>query len=426
MNISVGTFIAIACQGEVGTGIENTVAPSLSAADYNVGTTVTVDLGDWTGATALAGSLRYVSDDTEIDTFTADGTYLLLDADFGEELYLYVVPDGNAAAAAASAAVGPVAFADAFTRADGAAGNGWSGGAVVGNALVITPSEGSEIISSNPGFETYTGTIDDASADTFTGWSLDNGTGGTAEAVSDAHGGSAALKLTDGGANRPVAFRTFSPTLGRWYLARAWTKVDSGGRSRLALTNGIVSLFESTSTTYELVPITGVGVSGTATFNVYRISGAAKSAYWDDTSAVILTQASLFALQTGLGAADIAIQAAATITGGTQAGVVLNLDSAATPANFVLGYYHRGDGKVYLDKYVGGTRTNLIATTAAYVAGATVRVVKNGTTYQLFYNNVQIGTDQTISDAGIISNTIHGLFSTYSGNTLDTVTITNP
>jgi hypothetical protein len=92
----------------------------------------------------------------------------------------------------------------------------------------------------------------------------------------------------------------------------------------------------------------------------------------------------------------------------------------------VLGYYHRGDGKVYLDKYVGGTRTNLIATTAAYVAGATVRVVKNGTTYQLFYNNVQIGTDQTISDAGIISNTIHGLFSTYSGNTLDTVTITNP
>jgi hypothetical protein len=110
MNISVGTFIAIACQGEVGTGVENTVAPSLSAADYNVGTTVTVSLGTWTGVTALAGSLRYVSDDTEIDTFTADGTYLLDDADFGQELYLYVVPDGNAAAAVSSAAVGPVAW----------------------------------------------------------------------------------------------------------------------------------------------------------------------------------------------------------------------------------------------------------------------------------------------------------------------------
>jgi hypothetical protein len=109
MNISVGTFIAIACQGEVGTGVENTVAPSLSAADYNVGTTVTVSLGTWTGATALAGSLRYVSDDTEIDTFTADGTYDLADADFGESLYLYVVPNGDTGAAVASAAVGPVA-----------------------------------------------------------------------------------------------------------------------------------------------------------------------------------------------------------------------------------------------------------------------------------------------------------------------------
>jgi lysophospholipase L1-like esterase len=124
MNISMGTFIAIACQGEVGTGVENTVAPSLSAADYNVGTTITVSLGDWTGATALAGSLRYVSDDTEIDTFTADGTYLLDDADFGQELYLYVVPDGNAAAAVSSAAVGPVSWAwtlrDEFTNAEAA------------------------------------------------------------------------------------------------------------------------------------------------------------------------------------------------------------------------------------------------------------------------------------------------------------------
>jgi hypothetical protein len=111
MNISTGVFISIACQGEVGTGVENTGAPSLSAADYNVGTTVTVSLGTWTGATALAGSLRYVSDDTEIDTFTADGTYDLADADFGQELYLYVVPDGNAAAAVASAAVGPVVYA---------------------------------------------------------------------------------------------------------------------------------------------------------------------------------------------------------------------------------------------------------------------------------------------------------------------------
>jgi hypothetical protein len=109
MNISIGTFIAIACQGEVGEGTPtNTVAPSITSADYNIGTTITVSLGTWTGATSLAGSLRHVSDDTEIDTFTADGTYLLADTDFGEELYIHVTAQPGGVEAA-GAAVGPVA-----------------------------------------------------------------------------------------------------------------------------------------------------------------------------------------------------------------------------------------------------------------------------------------------------------------------------
>jgi hypothetical protein len=53
------------------------------------------------------------------------------------------------------------------------------------------------------------------------------------------------------------------------------------------------------------------------------------------------------------------------------------------------------------------------------VANATIRVIKDGTEYRLFYNNVAIGSAGTISDSAIINNTLHGLFSTYSGNTLD-------
>jgi hypothetical protein len=116
--MSMGVFIATHCQGEVGTGIENTVAPSVTGT-MTVGETVTVSLGTWTGATALAGSLRHVSDDTEIDTFTADGTYLLADTDFGEQLYVYVVPDGDALSAVASAATAAVLIADMQLWLDG-------------------------------------------------------------------------------------------------------------------------------------------------------------------------------------------------------------------------------------------------------------------------------------------------------------------
>ena len=33
------------------------------------------------------------------------------------------------------------------------------------------------------------------------------------------------------------------------------------------------------------------------------------------------------------------------------------------------------------------------------------------------YNGAAVGTQQTITDAGIIDNTYHGCFSTYEGNT---------
>ena len=110
-----------------------------------------------------------------------------------------------------------------------------------------------------------------------------------------------------------------------------------------------------------------------------------------------------------------------TITAGTQAGVVTNLDDAATPANFLLAY-HNGTNAI-LDKCVAGTYTNLISAAATYSAGATLRLITytsgGNLLARLYYNNALIGTEQTISDAGIKSNTIHGLFSTYSANLID-------
>lgn len=128
-----------------------------------------------------------------------------------------------------------------------------------------------------------------------------------------------------------------------------------------------------------------------------------------------ITPSSLFASVT-VSTPDVLAEAAVTLTAGTQAGLVLNLDSAATPANFVIAY-HNGTNCL-LEKCVAGVYTTVISAAATYSAGAVLRVIKDGTAYRLYYNNALVGTG-TISDAGIVSNARHGLFSTYSGNSFD-------
>lgn len=99
-------------------------------------------------------------------------------------------------------------------------------------------------------------------------------------------------------------------------------------------------------------------------------------------------------------------------------GVFCNVDSLSAPLNGVL-CYENGNGKVNLDKIVNGVRSNVATITVTYGAGRIVRVTQSGTTYTVYYNGAQIGgTTYTISDAGIISNTYAGLFSTGPGNTI--------
>ena len=64
----------------------------------------------------------------------------------------------------------------------------------------------------------------------------------------------------------------------------------------------------------------------------------------------------------------------------------------------------------------------MISAETAFSANAELRVIKDGTTYRLYYNDTLIGT-ATISDASIINNTRHGLFSTDVKNTLDNFTL---
>jgi hypothetical protein len=75
--------------------------------------------------------------------------------------------------------------------------------------------------------------------------------------------------------------------------------------------------------------------------------------------------------------------------------------------------------KAQMVKNVAGVQTTLVDVTATYSASAELRICANGTKFRLYYNNVFIGTEQTISDAGLQTGTKQGLRTTDTGNTFD-------
>ena len=293
----------------------------------------------------------------------------------------------------------PVLIAyDSFTRADGSIGStettgpaseslsayAWTGGAISGNKNVITPSLGSELIV-NGGFDT------DSNWTKETGWAIS--------------AGKASITATTNSA----IFQNVL-TVNRWY--QTTFSLDSVSSSGLAIRHGSsYSPFYTTSGTKTYISrATALTRSGLETATT-----STPSATIDNYSSKELELNSLFStLNSSL--ANVVVSANLSVSTG-HSGLVINLDSASSPNNFVIAY--RDGANIKLEKYVAGTYTALINTAVTYVAGATLRVEKDGTTYKVFYNGTQVGTDQTITDAGIINNTIHGLFSTSSSNSFD-------
>jgi len=102
----------------------------------------------------------------------------------------------------------------------------------------------------------------------------------------------------------------------------------------------------------------------------------------------------------------------------TRAGNDVGLVVRWADANNYIYALHNGTN-AQLIKVVGGTPTTLINTAAAYSAGAKMWVHMMGTACRLYYNNALVGSQQTISDAGLQTGTNHGLYSTNTGNTFD-------
>lgn len=302
----------------------------------------------------------------------------------------------------------PCTAYDTFTRANGALGSSettgpdgqavtaraWTGAtwAIVSNAAVNTPTPGADVIV-NGNFATDTDWTKGS------GWTIAGGVGVATSAADNS------------------AISELVLTIGAWYAVQYTISGYVAGAVRGRVGGGTVGPSRSANGTYNETgratsSAAGVLTSGVTTLNV------------DDISYKPLTLSELFAslqVSTADMLADVNVTGP-TATAGIQAGLVLNLDSAATPANFVIAYLD-GKGNCLLDKCVAGVYTNVISAAVTYSAGATLRVIKSGTSYSLFYNGAAVGTTSTISDAGIVDNTLHGLFSTSASNSSDNFTV---
>jgi hypothetical protein len=287
---------------------------------------------------------------------------------------------------------------------------GWLGSGVVsGGVASVVPTAGPELVV-NGNMETG-----DPPGD----WSAIQSA--ALSAVADERtGGSGAqsINVARNGLNTPACSQTLVTVAGTWYVLDGWSRrVEAGVSVSVTLrdTGGtyITGIPYHTSATWTRQILTARALSNTtAVRGIAAPSVDGESGRFDDISVKPLTLSSLFsgpALR--LGRQDVRVSAAWTGTAGTQAGVAIIGDGCGIVA------YHDGTN-LRLDKWTTPTTwTSLINVAVAYGAGHEVALMRSGTTVQAWYNGVQVGGDQTVTDQNILDARHVALFSTYDGNT---------
>jgi hypothetical protein len=310
---------------------------------------------------------------------------------------------------------GGSSFADAFTRGDGALGKGWFGPTweISSEKAMNTPVPGSELLL-NVDFSAWT-------SDNPNNWTIVGESGGNEVSevgTGEGNGGEGTgfCNIYTTSANCGL-YQGSKATVGRWYVSQVLIDTVIAGQLKAQDFN-----VQDVSPYYHT---TGTKVftfrAAHTSYGYGRGNAVATDVTIDDVSLKQLTLSELLATRRFKFCDYLAQVTITTSPNGSQAGLVLNLDDASNPANFVLAFHDGANAKLW--KCVAGTYTQLISQAATYGTAKPLKVIKTGTTYQLYYDGLQIGTDQTVSDAGIIGNKIHGMFNTWSVARLDSFSI---
>lgn len=283
-----------------------------------------------------------------------------------------------------------------------------------GNALSNTPTLGSELVTN--------GNMETGSPPS--SWTA---TQVTLAADADVHGGSQALRVTSTEGTSDRAEQVVTLAVGNWVRLLGWGKRGSQGTQQVFnLGNTTAPVVAVATTSYAQYSTYGRVTTANPIVRLYanQNTGAVGDyGIYDDVSVKALTTNTLFAVTTGAADFNKVIARITQHDGVSVCGVVASLDSISSPANFVIAL-HDGVTTVSMFKCVAGTYTSLVSTSSVYAVGGQIEIRKTAnTTYQLWYKGVQRGTDQTISDAGIKDNTLHGAFNVSSGNILTGVQV---
>lgn len=297
-------------------------------------------------------------------------------------------------------------------------GDGWT---VTGGQAVNAPVEGTELLS-NGNME---------AGNPPTGWAAGNSAVLTGQADERTGGaGAQCIQVARNGVAFPTATQTIAGNTGwHWIKFRGYHKRGTASNSiftQNAGFTGVIDYFSETSWTQKTIASIKVGGGGNfiASFGAYVPTTDGQTARWDDVSAVPLTK-----LTAGLicPASLPVVKATVNVPLGESAGVYVCGDGT-DPSNYIGLIVHRYQdntvqrGHIYLYKVIAGVATRVYGATVAYASdGAHVVEIRRtaATTFQVWYDNTQSGTDQTISDAQLQSLRYAGLIATGGGVAVD-------
>jgi hypothetical protein len=285
-------------------------------------------------------------------------------------------------------------FSDDFTRDDGDLANGWEYTAgkwtIATGKAVGTPGLSATNKVTNGTFDADSDWMKGA------GWSIGSG-----------------VAARDGTAGNSDLTQDFIITNGKWYQM-TWDLVSHNSGGGFSAMMGYNSLFKTAPASY---------VFTTRSAGTYaRLRGNAENGTADNIDVREITLADMFATR-DLHAADVDIRVAVTCDYETLSGLVIGLDSITAPKYFLLVFVKR-DGsanRIFLEECINGVYSATVIvgslTSPAYGDGRVLRVVKSGTSLDIYYHGSQIGTTKTITANPY---TRHGLLSSIGGsNRLD-------
>ncbi len=306
-------------------------------------------------------------------------------------------------------------FSDSF-GANGALAAPWTGATFVATSGVVvnTPTLDTELLS-NGDMET---------GNPPTGWSTSGSS--TLTGAADPRTGSAGAQSLNGqrGSSDTVAYKSTSGGRIGWHRGEGWERnVDSTSVGYL-YDLGETAYYAST-TWHKTIVTSLIASAGAIVARARSYGSSGQNGRYDDVSLRKMTPSTLFAT-VNFGLSDFALSGPAMeLHPNAQGGIVLCLDSAANPANYIVAYYQYSrqlvTSTVKIVQLVSGTYTTLASATLGYSPNKRFSARKSGNQLWVYWGDddftVLVGGAPVTVDASITNNTIHGIFSTAETNT---------